>query len=46
MNKPTLWQRYKNFMWTYLKESPWYLWILRITAALLIAYILIKALHL
>lgn len=46
MNKPSLWQRYKKFVWSYLKESPWYLWILRITAALLIAYILIKALHL
>jgi len=33
-------------MITYLKESPWYLWVLRISAALLISYILIKALKL
>jgi len=46
MNKPGLWQRYKKFMLTYLKESPWYLWVLRITGALLIAYLLIKGLRL
>jgi hypothetical protein len=44
--KPGLWKRYKRFMWSYLKESPWYLWILRITGAILIAYILIKGLGL
>lgn len=31
-------------MLTYLRESPWYLWVLRISAALLLAYLLIKAL--
>jgi len=44
--KLSLWKRYQRFVITYLKESPWYLWILRITGALLIAYILIKGLGL
>ncbi len=33
----------KKFVWNYLKSSPWYLWVIRITGAALIAYILLKA---
>jgi threonine/homoserine/homoserine lactone efflux protein len=34
----------KEFIWNYLKNSPWYLWVIRISGAALIAYIFIKAL--
>jgi len=32
----------KEFIVNYLKNSPWYLWVIRISGAVLIAYILIK----
>jgi len=34
----------KEFVWNYLKNSPWYLWVIRIGGAVLIAYILLKGL--
>jgi hypothetical protein len=34
----------KRFIWNYLKSSPWYLWVIRISGAVLITYIIIKAL--
>jgi len=34
----------KRFIWNYLKRSPWYLWVIRISGAVLITYIIIKAL--
>ncbi len=36
----------KNFVWNYLKNSPWYIWVIRITGAIFIAYIVINALKL
>jgi len=36
----------KKFVWNYLKNSPWYMWVIRITGAVLIAYIVINALKL
>ncbi len=33
----------RKFVLNYLKHSPWYLWVLRISGAILIAYIIIKA---
>jgi hypothetical protein len=36
----------KKFVWNYLKNSPWYMWVIRITGAIFIAYIIINALKL
>jgi len=36
----------KKFVWSYLKNSPWYMWVIRITGAILIAYIITNALNL
>jgi hypothetical protein len=35
----------KDFILNYLKNSPWYLWVIRISGALLIFYVLIKSFH-
>ncbi len=32
----------KQFLINYLKNSPWYVWVIRISAAVLIAYIFIN----
>ncbi len=36
----------KQFILNYLKNSPWYLWVLRIGGAILIASVIIKMWHL
>ncbi|WP_022854983.1 MULTISPECIES: hypothetical protein [Thermodesulfobacterium] len=36
----------KQFIWNYLKNSPWYLWVIRISGAVFLAYTLIKLLKL
>lgn len=34
----------KKFIWNYLKNSPWYLWVIRISGAVIISYLIIKLL--
>ena len=36
----------KKFVWNYLKNSPWYLWVIRISGAVFLTYIIVKTLGL